>query len=106
MVKKSILRRIKWGNVAIVLAWIVSVICTWYMCRSTKSYAVTTTGGLVRHSYTLQVGDTIWDVASNVATSNDDVREVVYKILEDNKISNPGVVQPGQTIYIYLERKQ
>ena len=62
--------------------------------------------GLVRHSYTLQVGDTIWDVASNVSTSNDDVREVVHKILEDNKISNPSAVQAGQTIYIYLERKQ
>ncbi len=106
MVKKSILRRIKWGNVAIVLACIVSIIYIGYMCYSTKSYAITTTGGLVRHSYTLQVGDTIWDVASNVATPNDDVREVVYKILEDNKISNPSVVQPGQTIYIYLERKQ
>jgi hypothetical protein len=106
MVKKSILRRIKWDNVAVVFTWIVAIICIGYMCYSTKSYAVTTTDGLVRHSYTLQVGDTIWDVASNVSTSNDDVREVVYKILEDNKISNPSAVQPGQTIYIYLERKQ
>lgn len=106
MVKKSILRRIKWDNVAVVFTWIVAIICIGYMYYNTKTYAVTTTGGLVRHSYTLQVGDTIWDVASNVSTSNDDVREVVYKILEDNKISNPSAVQAGQTIYIYLERKQ
>lgn len=75
MVKKSILRRIKWDNVVVAFTWIVAIICIGYMCYSTKSYAVTTTGGLVR-------------------------------ILEDNKISNPSAVQAGQTIYIYLERKQ
>lgn len=59
---------------------------------------------VIKYTYQVSAGDTLWEVASNVATPNEDVREVVYKILEDNKIENPASIQEGQTIYIFLKR--
>ena len=59
---------------------------------------------IIKYTYQINAGDTIWDVASNVATPNEDVRELVYNIIEMNKIDNPASLQEGQTIYIFLKR--
>jgi hypothetical protein len=59
---------------------------------------------IIKYTYQVSAGDTIWDVASNVATPNEDVRELVYNIIETNKIDNPACLQEGQTIYIFLKR--
>ena len=59
---------------------------------------------IIKYTYQVSAGDTIWDVASNVATPSEDVRELVYNIIETNKIDNPACLQEGQTIYIFLKR--
>lgn len=61
---------------------------------------------IIKYTYQVSAGDTIWDVASNVATPNEDVRELVYNIMETNKIDNPASIQEGQTIYIFLKRAE
>ena len=61
---------------------------------------------IIKYTYQISAGDTLWDVASNVATPNDDVRELIYNIMETNKIDNPASIQEGQTIYIFLKRAE
>lgn len=59
---------------------------------------------IIKYTYQVSAGDTLWEVASNVTTPNEDVRELVYNIMEINKIDNPASLQEGQTIYIFLKR--
>lgn len=54
----------------------------------------------VPYKVTIRSGESVWDVCAKVASSKDDVREVVYNALKENHISNPGNVQPGTEIVV------
>ena len=57
----------------------------------------------VPYKVTLRDGESVWDVCAKVASSRDDVREVVYNTLKENHISNPGSVQPGTELVIRVK---
>lgn len=57
----------------------------------------------VPYKVTLQNDESVWDACAKVASSRDDVREVVYNTLKENHISNPGSVQPGTEIIIRVK---
>lgn len=57
----------------------------------------------VPYKVTLRNGESVWDVCAKVASSKDDVREVVYNALKENHISNPGNVQPGTELVIRVK---
>lgn len=106
--KKSILRRIKWGNVSLLLATGAVVVAGMYGIYHRKpvfDYSKVLPSHVVTYSYRIQEGDTLWSVASNIAIPQDDLQRMVFKIMEDNKIKNPGAIQPGAVIQITVERK-
>lgn len=106
--KKSILRRIKWGNVSLLLATGAVVVAGMYGIYHRKpvfDYSKVLPSHVVTYSYRIQEGDTLWHVASNVALPEDDLQRLVFRIMEDNKIKNPGAIQPGTVIQITVERK-
>ena len=106
--KKSILRRIKWGNVSLLLATgAVAVAGAWgiYHNKPIFDYSLVKTNDVVTYNYRIQEGDTLWSVASDVALPEDDIRKVIFEIMEENKIKNPGKIQPGTVIQITVERK-
>lgn len=106
--KKSILRRIKWGNVSLLLATGAVVVAGMYGIYHRKpvfDYSKVLPSHVVTYSYRTQEGDTLWHVASNIAIPQDDLQRMVFKIMEDNKIKNPGAIQPGTVIQITVERK-
>lgn len=97
--KKSILRRIKWGNVSLLLATGAVVVAGMYGIYHRKpvfDYSKVLPSHVVTYSYRIQEGDTLWSVASNIAIPQDDLQRMVFKIMEDNKIKNPGAIQPGR----------
>lgn len=57
----------------------------------------------VPYKVTLRNGESVWDVCAKVASSKDDVREVVYNALKENRINDPGNVQPGTEIVIRVK---
>lgn len=57
----------------------------------------------VPYKVTLRNGESVWDVCAKVASSKDDVREVVYNALKENHIKNPGDVQPGTELVIRVK---
>ena len=57
----------------------------------------------VPYKVTLRNGESVWDVCAKVASSKDDVREVVYNALKENRINDPGNVQPGAEIVIRVK---
>lgn len=106
--KKSILRRIKWENVSLLLATgAVAVAGAWgiYHHKPVFDYSKVLPNHVVTYSYRIQEGDTLWHVASTVALPEDDLQQLVFRIMEDNRIKNPGAIQPGAVIQINVERK-
>ena len=57
----------------------------------------------VLYKVTLRNGESVWDACAKVASSKDDVREVVYNALKENRINDPGNVQPGTEIVIRVK---
>ena len=106
--KKSILQRIKWGNVSLLLATGAVVVAgAWgiYNHKPVFDDSKVLPSHVVIYSYRIQEGDTLWHVASNIALPQDDLQRLVFRIMEDNKIKNPGAIQPGTVIQITVERK-
>lgn len=66
-------------------------------------YAVQLPEKTVPYKVTLRNGESVWDACAKVASSKDDVREVVYNTMKENHISNPGNVQPGTEIIIRVK---
>lgn len=66
-------------------------------------YAVQPPEKTVPYKVTLRSGESVWDVCAKVASSKDDVQEVVYNALKENHISNPGNVQPGTELVIRVK---
>lgn len=106
--RKSMWKRIKWGNVSLLLATGAVVVAgAWgiYHHKPVFDYSKVLPSHVVTYSYRIQEGDTLWHVASTVALPEDDLQRLVFRIMEDNRIKNPGAIQPGTVIQITVERK-
>ncbi|WP_303051917.1 LysM domain-containing protein [uncultured Dialister sp.] len=57
----------------------------------------------IPYRYTMEEGDTIYSVAARIATPKENINELTWRILEDNHIEDPGAVQPGTEITIYVD---
>lgn len=66
-------------------------------------YAVQPPEKTVPYKVKLRNGESVWDACAKIASSKDDVREVVYNALKENHISNPDNVQPGTEIVIRVK---
>lgn len=66
-------------------------------------YAAEPEPQLISYKVTLRDGESVWDACAKIASSKDDVREVVYNALKENHISNPGSVQPGTELVIRVK---
>lgn len=66
-------------------------------------YAVQPPEKTVPYKVTIRDGENVWDACAKVASSKDDVREVVYNALKENHVSNPGSVQPGTELVIRVK---
>lgn len=66
-------------------------------------YAVQPPDKTVPYKVTIRDGESVWDACAKVASSKDDVREVVYNALKENHIKNPGDVQPGTELVIRVK---
>lgn len=66
-------------------------------------YSVQPPEKTVPYKVALRSGESVWDACAKIASSKDDVREVVYNALKENHISNPGNVQPGTELVIRVK---
>lgn len=106
MKKRTIWQRIKWGNVSLLVGCLAVVAAGSYGIthhKTTFDWAKVLPKHVVTYSYRIQAGDTLWDVASDIALPQDDLRHMIWQIMEDNNIKDPGAVQPGTEITIYVD---
>lgn len=45
-------------------------------------------------------GETLWDICREIATDREDLNRLVYQAMQDNHISDPTVLQPGQLVIV------
>lgn len=55
---------------------------------------------LIEYRAKVHNGDTLWGIASRIATDHEDIREVIYRMQKDNGIRNPGELQPGTELIV------
>lgn len=98
--KRNIWQRIKWGNV-LMTGLLMGCLAYggWRFSRPTQVIKTYT------YTYTVQAGDTLWSVCSEAKLPEQDVRELVFRTMEDNGLKNAGKLEPGRIITIKLIRK-
>lgn len=58
---------------------------------------------LVEYRAEADQGDTIWSLCAKVASDEDEMEELVYRTMQENRISDPGALQPGTLVIIRVK---
>ena len=66
-------------------------------------YAAEPEPPLVPYKVTVARGESVWDACARVASDKDHMQELVYNALKENRINDPGNVQPGTEIVIRVK---
>lgn len=50
-----------------------------------------------------QAGDTVWSICRRIATDKDNLPELVWQTMEENHITNPTALRPGQVVVVHVK---
>lgn len=91
-------RRIRWRRVASVVAVplliIGSIVTADVFDDKTE---------IIEYHKEVAQGETLWDICAEIATSKEDLNRLVYQAMQDNHISDPTVLQPGQLVIVRVK---
>lgn len=95
---KPLIKRIRWTRIGCILCGLVAAGAIGY-----GYYRDTTETSLVEYHRTIEAGDTLWGVVGQVATDKVDMCKLTWQVMKDNKIEDPGNLQPGAVIVIRVK---
>lgn len=55
---------------------------------------------LIEYRKEVREGETLWNICSEIATDKEDLRKLVWQAMRDNRIEDPGQLQPGRIVII------
>lgn len=87
--------RMKWKKILAVIAIPVAI--------AAGTYSYEPPAELIEYHVEADRGDTIWSLCANVASDEDCMEELVYRTMQENHITGPGELQPGQLIVIHVK---
>lgn len=58
---------------------------------------------LVEYRKEVEEGDTLWGIVAKVATDKEDMSKLTWQVMQDNRISDPGHLQPGRELVIRVK---
>lgn len=63
---------------------------------------------LIEYRKEVREGETLWGICSEIATDKEDLRKLVWQAMRDNRIEDPGQLQPGRIVVVRVReaRKQ
>ena len=50
-----------------------------------------------------QSGDTVWSICRRIATDKDNLPELVWQTMEENHITDPTALRPGQVVVVHVK---
>lgn len=97
--KKTLLRRIRWTKIGCILS--VAIVAGAIGYRYYQDMYATQ---LVEYRVTVERGDTLWGILGRVATDKDDMSKLTWQTMQDNRISDPGNLQPGTELIVHVKQ--
>jgi hypothetical protein len=85
----------KWKKILAVIAIPVAI--------AAGTYAYEPPAELIEYHVEADRGDTIWSLCAKVASDEDCMEELVYQTMQENHITDPRNLQPGQLIVIHVK---
>lgn len=87
--------RLKWKKIIATLAIPAAI--------AAGAWAYEPPAELVEYRAEAEQGDTIWSLCAKVASDEDEMEELVYRTMQENRISDPGALQPGTLVIIRVK---
>lgn len=88
-------RKVRWGRVASVVAVplliIGSIVTADVFDDKTE---------IIEYHKEVTQGETLWDICREIATDREDLQKLVYQAMQDNHITDPATLQPGQLVIV------
>lgn len=96
---KSLIRRIRWARIGCILCGLLAAGAVGYgCCRDSLDTE------LVEYRATVEEGDTLWGIVAKAATDKEDMSKLTWQVMHDNRISDPGHLQPGTELIIHVKK--
>ena len=96
---RPLIKRIRWVRIGCLLCGIMAAGAVGF-----GYYRDTTTTQLVEYRKTVETGDTLWGIVGQVATNREDMSRLTWQVAQDNKIADPGNLQPGTELVIRVKK--
>ncbi len=96
---KPLIKRIRWTRIGCILCAALSAGAIGY-----GYYRDTMKTQLVEYRKTVEAGDTLWGIVGQVATNWEDMSRLTWQVAQDNKIADPGNLQPGTELVIRVKK--
>lgn len=96
---KPLMYRIKWEKIGILLCVALAAGGIGY-----GYYRDMQASELVEYRATVEEGDTLWGIVAKVATDKEDMSKLTWQVMQDNRISDPGHLQPGTELIIRVQK--
>lgn len=95
---KSLIRRIRWVRIGCLLCGLLTAGAVGYGC-----YRDSLATELIEYRAIVEAGDTLWGIIGQVATDKEDMSKLTWQVMQDNRITDPGNLQPGTEIVIRVK---
>lgn len=96
---KPLIKRIRWTRIGCILCAALSAGAIGY-----GYYRDTRQTQLVEYRKTVEAGDTLWGIVGQLATNREDMSRLTWQVAQDNKIADPGNLQPGTELVIRVKK--
>lgn len=96
---KPLIKRIRWTRIGCILCAALAAGAVGF-----GYYRDTTTTQLVEYRKTVEAGDTLWGIVGEIATNKEDMSRLTWQVMYDNKITDPGNLQPGTELMIRVKK--
>ena len=96
---KPLIKRIRWTRIGCILCAALAAGAFGY-----AYYRDSMETQLVEYRKTVEAGDTLWGIVGQVATNREDISRLTWQVAQDNKIADPGNLQPGTELVIRVKK--
>ena len=69
----------------------------------TASLMQSHTEQMIEYHAEAQAGDAVWSICKRIATNKDNMSELVWRTMEENHITDPTHLRPGQILIVHVK---